>query len=180
MTLDESTIKGLRALRSHLSQRPDGDAWRAALAPLVTDARAAVETSRDPYARGELLRCLTALSADAGRNGSIWLGDVAERLDRVLAAEPPIATFARSDWRTLPAEEKGRRIDHALALVRAAERDGRDPPSWRDLARETGVSRETLKRSPKLGEAIRDAEREAAASRRERLRRHAARSADRR
>jgi hypothetical protein len=88
---------------------------------------------------------------------------------------PAAGDFSPADWRTLGAEERERRIGHVFSLVRAAEHAGRDPPSWRELERASGVSRRKLQSLEPLAEAHRDAEHAAQERRQERLNRHATR-----
>lgn len=96
------------------------------------------------------------------------------RLDRD-DDEAPSTAFPKVDWRTLSAQEKVDRVQHALAIITAAQNDSRDPPSWRELERQTGISVRKLRAIKKLVEEYTEAERSAAQRREQSLHRHAAR-----
>jgi hypothetical protein len=88
--------------------------------------------------------------------------------------EPSGTAFQPADWRSLSPKEKADRVHHGLALIAMAESHYRDPPSWRRLERETGVSARKLRKIKRLADAHRDAERAAAQRHQESLHRHAA------
>jgi len=87
--------------------------------------------------------------------------------------ERPSTAFPKKDWRSLSNEERAHRIQHALALIEEAASKYRDPPSWRDLARETGISARKLRMIKKLVEEHTEAERSAAQRQEQSLHRHA-------
>lgn len=97
----------------------------------------------------------------------------AERMHAAMTALPA-QVFARTDWRRLSKEEKLSRIDHAVALLRAAEGAGRSPPSWRTLAAEVGVSGRTLRKIESIADAMTDAQSGFYASKRAATSRHTA------
>lgn len=84
-------------------------------------------------------------------------------------------SFQKIDWRLLTPDMKQQRLEHVLAIVRAAESAGALPPSWRALALDAGTDARTLRGYPELAEAVADAEHVAHEAARARLHPSAAR-----